>query len=431
MTPRRRHFPKGTTAAKGLVALGGIAARAQDAARTLRFIPAGNLSSIDPIVTTGDPIRNHGYMVYDTLFGEDESFAIKPRMVGKVEEAEDGLTYVFTLRDGLLWHDGAPVLAQDCIARIRRWGAKGGLGQSLQVVSEALEAVDDRTIRFRLSEPFPLIYTALGKSSTLVCFMMPGRIAGAVDHTTQITDATGSGPFRVLPDAWVPGSKAVYEKFQGDLPREEAPSGISGGKVVHVDRVEWLILPDQSTAISALMRDEVDWFEKPDLSLLPLLEGDPDAIVDACDPYQGTLLRFNHPQAPFDNAKVRQAVATAVNQTEILTAMVGEGNFEECKSFFFCGTPMSSGAGSEMMKAEPALARQMLQEAGHAGEKVVIISATDIPWIHTASLVVEQMLKGIGMTVETQLMDLGTWFTRRANSGPNARCAGCAAARSG
>lgn len=334
MTPTRRQFLYGSTAVIGIAAFAGVPVAAQSDVKTLRFIPAGDLSSIDPVVTTGYPIRNHGYLIYDTLFGEDENFAMQPQMVDTVEEGEDGLSYTFTLRPGMKWHDGEPVRAQDCIASIRRWGAKDGLGQSLLAATTTLEAVDDRTIRFSLSSPFPLIYTALGKSSTPVCFMMPERVATGADHKTQITDSTGSGPFRFLPDEWVPGSRAVYEKFEDYVPRDEPPSGIAGGKVVHFDRVEWIVIPDQSTAIAALKRGEVDWFEKPDLNLISLLEGDPNVIVDAYDPYQGTLLRFNHQQAPFNDQKMRQAIAVAVNQEEILTAMVGEGNFEPCKSFF-------------------------------------------------------------------------------------------------
>lgn len=415
MNIRRRELLASTAAAIILATAGRVIA--DNNIRTIRFIPAGNLSSIDPVVTTGYPIRNHGYMVYDTLFAEDEKFDIQPQMVEKVEASEDALVYTMTLRTGLVFHDGNPVRAQDCVASIKRWAAKDSLGQSLLEVTSDLSAVDDNVFRFTLSAPFPLILTALGKASTPVCFIMPERIANT-PPTVQIRDATGSGPFRFLQDEWVPGSRAVYEKFTGYAPRKEAASGGAGGKVVHVDRVEWIIIPDQSTAIAALKQDEADWFEKPDLNLLPLLEGDQNVVVDAYDPYQSTLLRFNQQQAPFNNIKVRQAVMAAVNQSDVLTAMVGAGNFKECKSFFFCGTPMSTGAGSEVMKSDTALGQQLLADSGYRNEKVVIISATDIPWIHSASLVIEQLLRNLGMNVELQAMDLGTLFARRVKTDP-------------
>lgn len=417
MTGTRREFLQ-HTAAFALLASSANRASAQSRPNVLRFVPAGNLSSIDPIVTSGYPIRNHGYLVYDTLFAEDENFEIQPQMVDKAEEGDDSLVYTFSLRPGLKFHDGAPVRAQDCIASIKRWGGKDGLGQSLLEATDKLEAVDDNTIRFTLKSSFPLIYVALGKSSTPVCFIMPERIAGATDSKTQITDATGSGPYRFLPNEWVPGSKAAYERFDGYIPREETPSGIAGGKQVNFDRVEWLIIPDQSTAVAALKRGEIDWFEKPDLNLVELLRGDPNVVVGDYDPYQGTMLRFNQQQKPFNNVKVRQAVMAAINQEDVLVAMVGEGNYEVCKSFFFCGTPMSSGTGSDVMKGDLELGKALLKDAGYAGEKVVLISATDIPWIYSASLVVEQLLRNIGMTVEVQTMDLGTYFTRRNSTEP-------------
>ncbi|MDK4717897.1 ABC transporter substrate-binding protein [Rhizobium sp. CNPSo 3968] len=416
MTTTRRNFLYGTVAFTFLAA--GHRTLAQSQPNVMRFVPAGNLSSIDPIVTSGYPIRNHGYLVYDTLFAEDENFEIHPQMVDKAEESNGGLLYTLTLRPGLKFHDGAPVRAQDCIASIKRWGAKDGLGQSLLEATERLEAVDDNTIRFTLKSTFPLIYTALGKSSTPVCFIMPERVAGATDSKTQIKDATGSGPYRFLPNEWVPGSKAAYEKFKDYVPRKEAPSGIAGGKQANFDRVEWVIIPDQSTAVAALKRGEIDWFEKPDLNLVELLRGDPRIVVDNYDPYQGTFLRFNQQQKPFNNVKIRQAVMASIKQDDVLAAMVGEGNYQVCKSFFFCGTPMASGSGSEVMKGDPALGKAMLKEAGYNGEKVVLISATDIPWIHSASLVVEQLLREIGMTVEVQTMDLGTYFTRRNSTEP-------------
>ena len=84
-----------------------------------------DLKILDPIWTTAYIVRNHGYMVYDTLFATDEKGEIKPQMVDKYEVSADKLTHTFTLRDGLLWHDGQPVTAEDCVASIKRWARQG------------------------------------------------------------------------------------------------------------------------------------------------------------------------------------------------------------------------------------------------------------------------------------------------------------------
>ncbi|NJM81186.1 MAG: ABC transporter substrate-binding protein [Tabrizicola sp.] len=371
----RRTFLIGTAATAATAVLPSYQAFAQTT-DVLRFITS-DLSSLDPIVTTGTPIRNYGYMVFETLFAMDEAFKIQPQMAKGHEVSEDGLTWTVILRDGLMWHDDTPVTAADCVASVKRWGSKDSLGQSLMAVTETLEAVDDKTFRFTLTEPFPLLVDALGKPSTPICFMMPERLAQN-DASTPITEVIGSGPFRFMQDEWVTGSKSVYEKFQGYVPRDEPPSGLAGGKVVNVQRVEWLSIADYSTATAAIQRGEADWYDKPDVNLITILEDDPEVTVGNYESGAANFIRFNHQQAPFNNIKVRQAVMAAVNQEEYLTAMVGLGNYEVCKSFFYCGTPMSTGAGNEAMLADFDTAKKMLDESGYDGEKVAILGPTDI-----------------------------------------------------
>ncbi|PWC55417.1 ABC transporter substrate-binding protein, partial [Azospirillum sp. TSH7] len=228
-----------------------------------------------------------------------------------------------------------------------------------------------------------------------------------------------SGPFRFLADEWVPGSRAVYAKFDGYVPRNEAPDCTSGGKIVYVDRLEWHVIPDAATATAALQRGEVDWYSQPDLTLLPLLKQDRDVIVEAFDDLgYMTILRFNQLQPPFDRLEMRQAVQMAVNQVDYLQAQVGMPDlYKECRSTFFCGTTMSTGAGSEVMTANFEKARTLL-ESSYKGEKVAILTATDLSWLHAASLVTEDLLKRMGVNVELQAMDLGTFFKRRTSMEP-------------
>src|SRR5262249_849103 len=106
--------------------------------KTLRFIPQADLRSLDPIWTTAYVTRNFGYLVFDTLFALDKDFKPQPQMVDRWSVSDDKLTYTFTLRDGLKWHDGKPVRAADCVASLERWGKRDTLGQKL------IEAVGGR-----------------------------------------------------------------------------------------------------------------------------------------------------------------------------------------------------------------------------------------------------------------------------------------------
>src|SRR5438045_3706652 len=226
--------------------------------KVLKFIPQADLRILDPITTTAYITRNHGYMVYDTLFATDAKFQVQPQMLEKYDLSKDGLTYTFTLRDGLKFHDGQTVKPADCIASGERWAKRDALGQKLAEFTDSWKAVDDKTFTLKLKKPFPLALEALAKPSSNVPFIMPERIA-KTDASTNITEAIGSGPFKFVKEEWVPGSKVVYVRNTDYVPRKEPPSWAAGGKVVKVDRVEWLYIPDSATAAAAINAGEVDW----------------------------------------------------------------------------------------------------------------------------------------------------------------------------
>src|SRR5215475_8158937 len=210
-----------TTVAATALALSLVpsAGHAEAGAKTLRFIPQADLRSIDPIWTTAYVSRNFGNLVYDTLFSLDKDFKPQPQMVDRWKASDDKLTYSFTLRDGLKWHDGQPVRAADCVASLERWGKRDTLGQKLMEAVGEIAAVDDKTFTIKLKFPFPLILDALGKLSSNVPFMMPERLA-KTDAFQQIPEAIGSGPFKFVKEEWVPGNKALFAKNPDYVPRE-------------------------------------------------------------------------------------------------------------------------------------------------------------------------------------------------------------------
>src|SRR5262245_27341167 len=293
--------------AAGMLAAPALAQSA--AARRLRFVPFVDLAVLDPITTTTYASRNHAYMVFDTLYGTDLAGQAQPQMAEGHSVEDDGRRVRIRLREGLKFHDGAPVRAADCVASIKRWGARDGLGQTVLAVTEELAAEDDRTIRFRLARPFPLLFFALGKMTPPVCFMMPERLA-ATDPMRAITEAVGSGPFRFVAEERVPGSRNVYVRNENYVPRADGPiEGSAGPKRVYFDRVEWMTVPDAGTAAAALQAGEIDWVENVAWDLLPILSRRADLRIWVQDP-SGTMpiMRFNHLHPPFNDARVRRAL---------------------------------------------------------------------------------------------------------------------------
>src|SRR5215469_9145247 len=397
------------------------AAVSAQSAKTLRFIPQADLRSIDPIWTTAYVTRNFGYLVFDTLFALDKDFKPQPQMVDRWTVSDDKLVYRFTLRDGLKWHDGQPVRATDCVASVKRWGQRDKLGQKLMEAVGEIAPVDDKSFTIALKFPFPLLIDGLGKLSSNVPFMMPERLA-RTDAFQQIPEVIGSGPFKFVKEEWEPGHRAVFVKNPDYVPREEAPSFASGGKVAKVDRVEWLYIPDTTTAAGTLNAGEADWFEQPPADLLPVFAGNKDIVVATVDPPGNHgVLRFNHIQPPFTNLKLREAVLNLVDQKDYMGAAAGDPKYwKTCAALFGCDTPFETNAGADALLKGPNLAsaKQLIQEAGYKGERIVLMSATDQPIVHGQSLVTLEALRKAGFNVDFQAMDWGTLITRRASKEP-------------
>jgi peptide/nickel transport system substrate-binding protein len=354
-------------------------------------------------------------MVYDTLFGTDASLQIKPQMIDTYSITRDQLRYSFTLRDGLRFHDGAPVTAEDCVVSLQRWGKRDALGKTLFQRSRQLKAVDRKNFVLELNEPFGSVLEALGKASSNVPFIMPARVA-AVSENEQIKEPIGSGPFVFVKDEWQPGHQVVYVRNADYLPRTDPPSGSAGGKRVHVDRVVSRYLPDPATAAAALEAGEFDYWENVPVDLAARLDRSPGLSVFVADP-QGVQgwLRPNHLHPPFDQKKARQALLWLVDQEMYLQAAIGNAKYyRTCPSYFMCpGTPYETAVGAPR-RPDLDRARTLMKEAGYDGRPVVLLDPTDSSPLHGATLVTRELLTKVGVAVDLQTMDLSSVIARRA-----------------
>ncbi|MBE9605096.1 ABC transporter substrate-binding protein [Acetobacteraceae bacterium H6797] len=413
----RRHFLQATGALAGAVAMPSlVAAQGQ---RVLKFIPQADLAVLDPIWTTAYVTRNHAYMVFDTLFGMDANLRPVPQMAEGAVSENDGKTWKITLREGLVFHDGEKVTAKDCVASIQRWGKRDAFGQALMAVTDELSAADDKTIVFKLKAPFPLLPNALGKAPSLMCAIMPERLA-KTDAFTQITEMVGSGPFRFKADERVAGARVVYEKFAGYKPREGAPGWTGGAKVVHFDRVEWNVVPDPATAAGALRSGEADWWEYPLHDLLPMLQRGNSVRVEITDP-TGLIptMRMNTLSKPFDNPAIRRALMGAIVQKDFMEAQVGDNPklYNTGVGVFCPNTPMANTEGLEVITGPRDLdkVKEAIKAAGYNGEKVVMLAGQDVPNVKNACDVAADMMRRVGLNVDYQAVDWGTVIQRRSN----------------
>ena len=416
----RRRLLGGAVATTAAMTLGAPTVHAQKGRRTLRFVAQADLKVVDPVWTTAYITRNHAYLVYDTLFGTDEQLQIKPQMVEQFTVSTDGMKYTFTLRDGLRWHDGQPVRAEDCVESLKRWGKKDRFGQLLMAHTGRIAPVDQKTFRLELAERFGPVLDALGKPSTLVPFIMPARIA-TTSPDEQLTEIVGSGPFKFVRDEWQPGNQVVYVRNPDYVPRHETPSGSIGGKQTHLDKVIWRYMPDPADAADALAAGDVDWWETPPLDFIPKIEQNPALRTFLFDP-QGTQgwLRPNHLHPPFNHRKARRALLHMMDQVTYLSWAIGQAKYyRPCYSVFACGGPYATQAGAEpIMKHDLDRARQLVKESGYDGRPIVVIHVTDQSYIGGAGPVTRARLESIGFKVEFQTMDWARALVTRAHKEP-------------
>jgi peptide/nickel transport system substrate-binding protein len=384
--------------------------------RVLRFVPEADLHNADPIWTSGTVARNHGFMIWDTLYGEDSSGRPSPQMAAGHEVSQDGLTWRFTLREGLSFHDNEKVRAQDCVPSILRWAKRRGLGQALLARLGEIRVLDDRRFEIRLQRSFPFVLQALG---TDTCFIMPERIA-RTDPFKPIREYVGSGPYRFLRNDWLPGSRAVYARWDKYLPIDGEPDFTAGGKVAHFDRVEWIVMADPAAAAAALQQGAVDWVQLPLVDLLPALRASPGVQVAVNDRIGVMpLIAFNHLHPPFDNPALLRALLPAVGQSAFVEAAMGsEAELIHVPAGVFTpGLPMANDAGMEVFTdpRDPALARRLVAESGYQGEKVVLMSPSDYPPIQSLCQVARDLFEQAGLNVEYASMEWRTLQQRRAS----------------
>jgi peptide/nickel transport system substrate-binding protein len=397
----------------------GTSPQPVQAETVLKAVVNSDLKILDPTWSTAYIVIRHGYLVYDNLFALNAKFEPKPQMVDTFSVSPDAMTYTFTLRPGLKWSDGTPVRSVDCVASLKRWAQRNAMGQHLVEAmggASGFEIVDDSTFKIKLKQPFGLVIDALAGAEA-PAFMMPERIAnGPINQ--QITDTTGSGPFIFKKDEWQPGNKAVYVKNPYYIPRKEPADYLSGGKVAKVDRVEWLYMPDNNTALAALQAGEIDYFESPPLDFIQLMKQNTDLKVLTID-HLGVqmMVRPNSLYPPFNNFKARQALLYMVNQNDMMQAVVGDPSLfmPYCPTYFMCNSDYQTDAGAKpFAKQDFAKAKQLLAEAGYKGEPIVVLQPTDRPQYAAATTVLIDELRKSGVNVDIQSLDWATITARRA-----------------
>jgi peptide/nickel transport system substrate-binding protein len=413
ITVSRRGVLAGATALALPAALGSRPAAAQQ--KPLTVMLESEVVILDPHMTTAAITRTFSYHVFDMLYGSDAAGRIHPQMVEKHEVSADGLTWNFTLRPGLRFHDNTPVTAADCVASLQRWAPRDALGRMMLAAGAKPVAKGERNFTITLSTPFPLMLNVLGKPNAPLPAMMPARVVAAAGEG-RIKDVIGSGPFRFVAERWRGGDSMVLARFEGYVPRTEPADFLAGGKTVHVPELVIKIIGDDTTGANALAAGEIDYMQYLPYDLIPMLARLRDVQVmtlRGLDMFQGNF-RLNAATGPFADPAVRSVLWKLVDQKEMLQAAgIGPSvRLERCTSFFMCDAPFSSDAGSDVAQFDPEAAKAALARTGYKGEPVVMLQVTGSISQAAGSLLAQRMREA-GFTVDEQVMDWGTVLQRR------------------
>jgi len=385
----------------------------------LRTVPSSDLKILDPVWTTALITRNHGFMIYDTLFAPDEKGLIKPQMVEKYTTSTDSKVWRFSLRPGLKFHDGSAVTSQDVIASLNRWGKRDVLGQKMYAAMDSVAAEGPNSFTIKFKQPFGLVLEALGKPGPLVPFIMPKAVADT-PADKQIDSMVGSGPFTLSKADFRPGDRVIYRKNPSYVPRKEQASGLAGGKVVKVDQVEWVFLRDPQTQTNALVNGEIDMLEVTPSSRYPELRTNPAVEMFDVVPAGTFTAIFNHKVPPFNDARVRRAAMLAINQEAMLRAQITYREFHKtCASLYLCGSVYANEKNG-LFTGKPQFeeARKLLKDAGYDGKPVVVMLPGDVPALNRLPLVYGELLKQAGFNVDVQTTDWASLLTRRTKKEP-------------
>lgn len=375
---------------------------------TLNIAYPSQPQSLDPHSTTAEATRDLAKLIYESLLTLNENYEVIPQLAESYTVSEDHKTYEFKLREGVKFHNGEEMTAEDVVASMTKWGQ-----DAPEMGNHEWTVVDDYTVQLQLEEPSSLVPYFIADLARLAA-IMPKDIAESAD-ATGATEYVGTGPFKFV--EWKQDEVAVFEKFEDYVPSSEPTSGLGGKKEALVDKINCYFVPDPSTRVNGLLSGQYDYAHYLSYDSVPQVENNPGYVVDIW-PYGNEILVFNKKSGFFTDVKARQAVNYALDMDVVLSSAFAGEDFYELDNSLFLDTQVDwyTDAGKEYynQKDEDA-AKQLLEEAGYNGEEIVILTSRDYEHHYNAAVATQQELEKIGMNVKLDVYDWPTLLERRSD----------------
>ncbi len=401
----------------GLVLASAAFAQAPRRGGVLRVGILGEPPALDAHWSTTALVETLTNHIYEGLYTLDQDNRPIPMLAeGMPAVSQDGLVYTFKLRQGVRFHNGKELGAEDVVASLKRWGQQANQGKVLFKQVAELRAVDRYTVELRLTERSPITVLALAVPNTFAA-IYPKEIAEKFPPAQKVTEYVGTGPFRVV--EWKPDQYIRMVRFDDYRPRGEKPSGYGGAKAAHVDEIRWIPVPDVATRAAQVETGELDFADDLSLDQYDRLVQSPNARPLVARPYFWLIAVFNKKEGVMSNQKLRQAWQAAIDIEPIMKVVAaGKPEFYRLdSSLVFQEVPEWHTKLAELPYNERNVekAKRLIKEAGYKGEPIRFLATKEYKMMYDFAVVMKQQMEDIGFTIDLQVVDWATLLTRRFN----------------
>lgn len=381
---------------------------------TLRVAAIGEPATLDEHQTTAGITAEIGYCMYETLMAYDEEYSPVPMLAESHSVSEDGLTHTFTLRQGVMFHNGEEMTSADVKASLDRWGQISGVGQRIYAVTTSVDATDEYTITWNLTEPYGTILVALA-NNTQAAVIYPQSVVEA--GTLEPNEAhIGTGPYRMV--EWQPDAYIRFERFDDYSAVEGGPVGYAGTKYAYADTIEFIPVPDISARVAGLQAGDYDMHMDAGLSndQYDVLADFPGLVTEIEAPTEWPVIFLNWESEWTSNLALREAVQACLDHEALLQSAYGSAEFYRLDpGLMMTQTRWHTDAGSDRYNMnDPELARAKVEESGYDGTPLRFMSTQEYGYMFATSTPAVQMMEEVGLVIDHQVIDWATVLERRA-----------------
>ena len=376
---------------------------------TLRVASKAEPETLDQMWSTGDTIYWITANIMEGLYTYNAALEPVLMLAERHDISADGIVHTFHLRQGITFHNGEPMTSEDVIASLRRWMDRAGIGRTIRGRTASLEASDDHTVVWTLTAPTSSLVHALATWSQGPV-VYPAEVIAAAGSERMIEEDIGTGPFKFV--EWRRGSSVRLARFDGYIARSEESDGTAGRRVAYVDEIIFSFVPETAVRLIGVIAGDLDYAIEADREGVSPYVNDPSVQIFRAK--SGTaMLVPNHGAGWLSNVTMRRAVNAAICVEDVLQVYSSEEFYDVEPSVTGYGPWWTDVGAPNYNVCDPALARQLAQQAGYDGSPLRVMFVTGDRTKMDMNLVIQAQLAAAGINWEIVTLDSAAYGSRR------------------